>query len=202
MDIYLFKLINNFSHKFWLLDYAAIFTAEYLGYFLILAAIFLIFKEKKWRDKIYFFSFFALSLILSRGIVAEIIKFFIARPRPFLILEIQPLVKYDAYDVNMSFPSGHAAFYFALAFAVLLFYFKKEKSPKSKMGNWFLGGAVLISVARVFAGIHWPSDILIGAAIGIVSAYIVKRVLDIEYKKSFKSEGLKNKAFQYNMERL
>lgn len=175
MDLYLFQVINGFSRRYWLVDYIAIFTAEYFGYFFVLTALFFILKEKKWSDRIYFFSLISLSLILSRGIIAEIIKFFSHRQRPFVLLNIQPLIEKN--DIYMSFPSGHAAFYFALAFSVLLFYFAKEKNFKNKIGFWFFGFAILIGIFRIFAGIHWPSDVLIGATIGIVSVYIVKKIL-------------------------
>ena len=180
MDLYIFQAINGFSRRYWLFDYIAIFTAEYFGYFLVLSALFFILKEKKWRDKIYFFSLISLSLILSRGIIAEIIKFFSNRQRPFALLNIQPLI--EKSDINMSFPSGHASFYFALAFAILFFYFAKEKNFKNKIGFWFLGFAFLIGFSRIFAGIHWPSDILVGAMVGITSSFLVKKILEIEFK--------------------
>ena len=180
MDLYIFQAISGLSRRYWLFDYIAIFTAEYLGYFLILAVLFFILKEKKWRDKIYFFSLISLSLILSRGIIAEIIKFFSNRQRPFALLNIQPLI--EKGDINMSFPSGHASFYFALAFAILFFYFAKEKNFKNKIGFWFLGFAFLIGFSRIFAGIHWPSDILVGAMVGITSSFLVKKILEIEFK--------------------
>lgn len=156
-----------------------IFLADYFGYFLILTAFFLILKEKQFNQKIYLFSLLALSLILSRGLIAEIIKFFVARPRPFSALEIQPLVSYGNHDINMSFPSGHAAFYFALAFAVFLYFNRAEDKAKKRLGLWFLAGASLVAVSRIFVGIHWPTDILVGAAIGIASAFIVKKLLNI-----------------------
>ena len=180
MDLYIFQAISGLSRRYWLFDYIVIFTAEYLGYFLILAVLFFILKEKKWRDKIYFFSLISLSLILSRGIIAEIIKFFSNRQRPFALLNIQPLI--EKGDINMSFPSGHASFYFALAFAILFFYFAKEKNFKNKIGFWFLGFAFLIGFSRIFAGIHWPSDILVGAMVGITSSFLVKKILEIEFK--------------------
>lgn len=182
-DLSLFQFINNFTHKWWVFDLIGIFLADYFGYFLILAAFFLILKEKKISQKIYFFSTIVLSLILSRGLIAAIIKFFIFRPRPFLALEIQPLVSYSNHDINMSFPSGHAAFYFALAFAVFLYFNQSEDKAKKRLGWWFLAGASLIAISRIFVGIHWSSDILVGAAIGIISAFAVKKILDIHLEE-------------------
>lgn len=174
LDLYLFQFIYSLAHQWWLIDIIGVFFAKYLGYFLILIAIFLILREKKFQQKVYAFSLIALSVILSRGIIAEALKFFIVRQRPFSVLEITPLIKYDAYDKFMSFPSGHAAFFFALALAV--FFLNK------KLGQQFMIAALLISLARIFVGIHWPSDILVGALIGLISALIVKKILPLNKK--------------------
>lgn len=167
-DIFLFNLINKFSHKLWLADNLGIFLADYFGYLLVLAAAIVIFKEKNWKDKIYFASFVALSLIVARGIIAEAIKFFVSRPRPFSVLNIQPLSQYDGYDSGMSFPSGHASFFFALAAAI--FYFDK------KWGIRFFAAALIMGIARIFVGVHWPLDILVGAIIGVGSAFLVSLI--------------------------
>lgn len=167
MNLYLFNLIHNLAGEWWSLDLIAIFFAKYLGYFLILAAIILIFKEKKSQNKIYFLSFTILSLILSRGIIAEIVKFFSHQARPFAVLNFNPLI--NANGVDMSFPSGHAAFYFALALPI--FFLDK------KAGYWFFGGATIMGIARIFIGVHWPFDILAGVAIGILSGLLVRKIL-------------------------
>ena len=92
----------------------------------------------------------------------ELIRFFWERPRPFVENNITPLIEHAA---SASFPSGHAAFFFALG-AIVYFYNKKA-------GILFLLGAAILSSARVFAFLHWPSDILAGAVIGITSAFLV-----------------------------
>jgi undecaprenyl-diphosphatase len=162
-----FYFINGFSRKWLPLDWLGIFFAKYLGYFLILYFLVLLFRRTKLIEKIYFFSFVSLSLILARGIIAEALKFFIARPRPFSVFDFQPLI--DVGGVNASMPSGHAAFYFALAAAV--FFFSKKTS------QWFLIAALLIGIARIFVGVHWPTDILVGALIGLASALTVKYLI-------------------------
>ncbi|MBI2628366.1 MAG: phosphatase PAP2 family protein [Candidatus Niyogibacteria bacterium] len=166
MNLYLFNIIHGFSGKWLFLDWLGVFFAEYLGYFLILASFVLIFKKRDRQEQIYFFSFIFSSLILARGIITEAIKFFIAWPRPFFVLNFQPLI--DANGINTSMPSGHAAFYFALAAAIFIF--------NVKASRWFFGAALLMGLARVFAGVHWPADILVGAAIGISSVFLVKYI--------------------------
>jgi undecaprenyl-diphosphatase len=166
MDLSLFHFINGLANKFWLFDWLGIFLASYFPYFLILIAIYLLLRRGNWRESIYFFSLASLSVILSRGIITEAIRFFYHRPRPFLALEIQPLINH--LDSG-SFPSGHATSFFALALAV--FFINK------KWGWRFLVATIVIGIARIFVGVHWPSDILGGAIIGLGSAFLIKMLL-------------------------
>lgn len=167
IDQIIFRLINGLTGKWWPFDWLGIFFAEYLGYFIVLIAIFILFKERNWRRRIYFFALAGLSVILARGLITEIIRFFYYRPRPFLALQFQSLLGNS--DIAGSFPSGHATAYFALALAI--FYFNK------KWGWRCLIFSLLIGAARIFTGVHWPSDILAGAVIGLLSVFAVKKII-------------------------
>jgi undecaprenyl-diphosphatase len=148
-------------------DFFIIFFARWLPYiFFVFIFVYLI-RERDWRKKVYNFSLKALSLILARGLILETIQFFYHRARPPLILSINPLIPIPD---SSSFPSGHATIFFALGMA--LFYMHRT------WGTIFLIGAALISIARVIAGAHWPFDILAGSLIGVVSAVIIKKLLD------------------------
>ena len=129
-----------------------------------IAAIFYLFKN--WRERFYYFAFAALTLILARGLFTEVIRLIYYRPRPFLILDFTPLI--SAVDKG-SFPSGHAAFYFALAIA----FFGINK----KIGWWFLVGASLVGMGRILVGVHWPLDIIAGALVAVISAFLVAKAL-------------------------
>jgi len=166
MDTSFFNFIYGASEKWWLLDWLGIFFAEYAKYLIILAAIFIFFKQADWRRRIYFFALASLSVILARGIITEIIRFFYYRPRPFVALEIRSLIE---HSVTASFPSGHGAIYFALALAIL--YFNK------KWGWRCLILALLIGLARIFVGVHWPLDIVAGSIVGLGSAFLIKKIL-------------------------
>lgn len=159
-DLYLFNLINHLSGKWPVLDSLAIFFANNFGYILIVF-LFAVFR-RQWKVIIQAFS----SAILSRLVITNIIRWIFPRLRPFVAEKIIPLISQS--PIEPSFPSGHAAFYFAIA-AVVYFYNKKA-------GILFFVGAFLISLARVFVGVHWPSDILAGAIVGIFSGWLVNKI--------------------------
>ncbi len=68
-----------------------------------------------------------------------------------------------------SFPSDHAALAFALA-TMLWFY-------KRRIGAIAYGVAVCIAIARVAAGVHYPSDVIGGMLVGTASAMIARQIV-------------------------
>lgn len=166
MDQQLFLLIHSLADKSRLLDFLGIFFADYLGYFLIIAVAFILLSLNGWKEKYRYFSLISLSLILSRGVLTELIRFFWHRPRPFAVLDFTPLI---GQTNQGAFPSGHAAFYFALILPVFLI--------DKKWGGYLAAGALLIGIARIFVGIHWPADILGGMVIAALSFYLVRFAL-------------------------
>lgn len=164
-DVFLFNLIHSLAFKSAFLDGLAVFLAKFFVYFLILGTVFFIFSFKNVRKRIFVFAVIAMTIIVSRGILTEVIRFIYNRKRPFEVLEFEPLFP----NFDPSFPSGHAAFLFALAIAV--FYFSRF------WGWWFLGFSFLVGISRIFVGIHWPSDILGGIAVALIAFLIIKRLL-------------------------
>ncbi|TSC88783.1 MAG: bacitracin transporter permease BcrC [Parcubacteria group bacterium Gr01-1014_3] len=164
IDLYLFNLVHDLAGASRLLDLSGIFLAKYLGYFLILATIAFLLSEK--AKFISNSIFILLSLLLSRGLIAETIRFIYPRLRPFVALDFEPLVNHLS---SPAFPSGHASFYFALAMALIVLNYRWKW--------WVLAAAIVMGVARIFAGAHWPLDILSGAIVGIFSVFVVKYLL-------------------------
>jgi membrane-associated phospholipid phosphatase len=87
------------------------------------------------------------------------------RARPFqdasLHLKLPFTVKLDSLrHVASSFPSDHAALYFALAATIY--------SVNRKLGYYAFGLAVLLDAARLYLGFHYFSDMIGGAALGVL----------------------------------
>ena len=169
MDAFLFKKINNIALENFYLDSAGVFLAHYLPF--ILVAFLLIFLllnfNKRWRVFLMAFS----AAFLSRGIT-EIIRILWERPRPFVENNVNLLV--DQLKSN-SFPSAHTSFFFALS-AVIFSYNKK-------LGLFFFLCSFAIAISRIYSGVHWPSDILGGFLVGVLSAFIVIVIFNNFIKK-------------------
>lgn len=158
----LFEFIRRLARRGAFFDGAGIFFAEYFPYILALAfLIFVVRVSFDWRIRFAIFAETALAAILARGILTEAIRFFYPVPRPFAVLNFTPLIS----ESSSSFPSGHAAIFFAIAAA--LFFWNR------KWGIWFFVFALVNGIARIFVGVHWPLDIVGGVFVGIGSAFIV-----------------------------
>ncbi len=173
LDVELFRWLNSWAGVRELWDTLIIFRAEWLGWWLGGAlGLFLIFGKDKKRELWIVFEALIAGLI-SRFIFTEIIRYFYNRPRPFEVLSsIYQLLEHSP---GGSFPSGHAAFFFALAASVFLYH--------RWWGLLFFAGALSVGFGRVAAGLHWPSDILAGAVVGIVTSVVINLI-----SKKFKPE--------------
>ncbi len=161
LDTQLFYLFNNLAGQSSAFDGIVVFLASYLPYLVVLIFLALVFfSQYQKREKWELLLVVGISALVARFGVTELIRLFIHRPRPFLSLPVHQLLTDSAW----SFPSGHATFFFAMATAVYLY--------NKKWGTIFFIATILITVSRVIAGIHYPSDIVGGALIGIMVAYV------------------------------
>lgn len=106
--------------------------------------------------------------IVTAGVVVQVLKVIIGRARPILFEALGVTGFYPpSFDwVFNSMPSGHTAISFAALVMIGML------APRVKPVTWTL--AILIGAARVCVGAHWPSDVIFGAFIGMVSADLVK----------------------------
>jgi undecaprenyl-diphosphatase len=111
-----------------------------------------------WRRPSIFL--FVLSGILLAGLASYGLRQAIGRERPpHRFSDPRPLVDVPVSD---SFPSGHAAMSFAGA-ALLAWLTPLPKVPLVAL-------AALIAFSRVYVGVHYPLDVLGGAALGLAAA--------------------------------
>ena len=142
------------------LTFLAVFFAEWFPGVLILGAAAWTFTRYAFHGILRsFLQIFAPAVVA--WFLVDAIKFFSPFPRPFIEMGFTPLVSVS--DPFGSFPSGHATAFAALGMTIFL--------RDRKMGWWFLGGALVVGLARIAAGVHYPLDILVGLLFGAAIAF-------------------------------
>ena len=143
------------------------------GIFWIVIALLMLLVLPKHYRKVGFAM--AIALILSVIFCNLILKHAFERSRPFWIDDsFENLFGYfDTID-DYSFPSGHASASVAAAVAIRMW--------KTWEGNVAIIVAALISFSRIYLTVHYPSDVIVSCAMGVVfgiaSYYITKAILD------------------------
>lgn len=112
----------------------------------------------------------AISMIIGLLVVNVALKNWVARIRPYEVIEGLRLMIEKQHD--FSFPSGHATN--SLACAWVLF-----RMMDKKFGVPALVLALLICFSRLYVAVHYPTDVIAGIIIGILSAEIAIRLVRI-----------------------
>lgn len=132
---------------------------------ILLTLVLMAFKKTR-RDGIYC----GISILLTFIAVNLIIKPLVFRTRPYDLFET--LVPLGVVPHDGSFPSGHTANAFSCAWVL----FRRAKTTRAiavrKIGVPALILAILISLARLYSTIHYPTDVLAAALIAILIAEI------------------------------
>lgn len=116
--------------------------------------------------------FIALTILVSDSLLSNNLKHLIDRPRPFLTLPgVEPLIGKGG---SGSMPSSHSANWAAATFTTFIFY---------RRSLWFmLPMTLLISFSRVYNGVHYPGDVLVGWIVGAGGAAFVVVAMESLWK--------------------
>lgn len=161
LNIALFHLINQYAGINPFLDTIAILAAKYMILIFVIPFVYLGIKKGDKNKDIALYSLYA-------GILGVLINFVIGyfyfHARPFMLNMGTLLFPYSA---DSSFPSDHATL--MLSIALTMIYFKETRKLGVILGILGLIGGF----ARVFAGVHFPFDILGSIGIAIISSLII-----------------------------
>jgi undecaprenyl-diphosphatase len=166
-DTTVYHLINNLSGRVPAIDVTMIFFAKYAlpiySMLFIVAWFTLPRSDAKQRH----------SLVVSgcAGILALLINFVIShiwfRPRPFVMLPKGSFNQLIPHSADASFPSDHVAGGFGFASAAW------GASPK-----WISYSltvlAIIVMIARIYVGVHWPTDVLAGMLVGVLAGRVMR----------------------------
>jgi undecaprenyl-diphosphatase len=106
----------------------------------------------------------ATSLVVN-AIATEGFKIIVNRDRPFVTYP-STVFPISTDEKNKSMPSGHTSFSFTTATSVYLMY------PKWYVALPAFAWATSVGYSRMYLGLHYPSDVLMGAMVGSTSAII------------------------------
>ena len=113
----------------------------------------------------------AAGITMADQFTSSVLKPLVERPRPTWNTEIGSLV----HTVNnyrgghFGFPSSHAANTFCVAILLILIL-------KKPWARWLLLWAMIVSYSRIYLGVHYPGDVIAGAAIGSIAGLIAFRL--------------------------
>jgi undecaprenyl-diphosphatase len=145
-------------------------------WFVAAAWLFWLGKEKR--------SAILVSLIVAVAVISTGLKTLIARPRPagIEILETQ--------DTTYSMPSSHAA----IGGAMYAFFEKKLVGKLKPLQALLLAAIILIAISRIYLGVHFLSDVIVGLIIGYIIAKVIliyeERMVKINLVRLVKTEWL------------
>lgn len=137
--------------------------------FLAAAAVLLCFKKTRKAG-------FTALLAIAIGFICTnlILKNLVSRPRPWLMVEGLTAIVTEK-DLN-SFPSGHTTAAFAFASALW------RTAPDKWMRWTALICAVLMGLSRLYVGVHYPSDVLVGVAVGLLAGWLAGKLTRRSYR--------------------
>lgn len=137
--------------------------------------------------------YLVLALIINFIIANLILKPLIARVRPFDVNKLIKLLISRPRDY--SFPSGHTSAGFTIVFAL---FFSKTKRLEGSNDKFLMGDArlskiidilfviclvfaSLIAFSRLYLYVHYPTDVLGGIGVGLLSSYFAYKLAKISY---------------------
>lgn len=167
-DLSLFQLINGWAGRSSLLDGImrllvndyGLTTAMSLG----LVALWFEGRDRISREKNERTVLMAILSLLVANVLLKLCNLIYFRPRPFYSHPVNLLFY---YPTDSSLPSNAATVGFSLAVSVWL--------GNRKAGLGFLLAASLLGLARVYCGVHYLGDVLVGLLLGGSVAYALSR---------------------------
>jgi undecaprenyl-diphosphatase len=166
LDRSLFSIVNGLAGRSPALDTLMVIMASYGPFLLAIPLIVLWFTGSgelriTYRENVLRAVVAAVVALL----INQVIGLVYFRPRPFVAHSVHLLVT-SAHD--SAFPSDHATGSWALAWSV------RHTPRQISIPMTIL--AVLISIARVYVGAHYPLDVITGALIGIAISFLIERL--------------------------
>ena len=150
---------------YYMLNLLAIILAEYFFLIpLLVGGIYFLWQPKEIQKRMIILSIISLSLTILSVVI---LNYFYYNPRPPIVLNFEPLFKHFA---NNGFPSTHATLAALIASVMHVF--------NRKIGLFLFFISILISLSRVYLGLHHFVDIIAGIFLAIIMTIIGKTIMN------------------------
>lgn len=156
-----YRAIHLDLHREWLDPWMVLLTSTGLGWFQV-SGVLITACFRPARP--YAYAAFASGALA--GLLRLVVATFAGRMRPSNFAFAHPL---ESVYGNTSFPSGHSTTSFAIAFMVG---FLLRGTDRAWIAWALFFWACLVGISRIYVGVHFPTDVLGGAALGLFSAAI------------------------------
>ncbi len=188
-DEHLLLFLNGLHHT--LGDFFMyVFTGKFTWVPLYAALLFVLLKSCEWKMALCCILTVALAITFADQICATAIRPFVGRLRPSNL--DNPISEW-VHIVNnrrggaYGFPSCHGSNSFALAFIVAYLFRNRW------LTLFFVGWATINSYSRIYLGLHYPGDILVGAILGGIGSTLIYYLFRLATKQ--KKIELKNPQY-------
>ena len=186
-DKSIFLFLNNLGStpfdQLWIM-----ISATWIWVPLYVIFLYLLFKTFKLRSLIFILIFIALGVTVSDQL-AGIFKTGILRLRPCHDPTLTGLMRAVKCGGQFGFYSSHAANTFFIATFMSLLLYKKFKFLPYFLFVW----AIVVSYSRIYLGVHFPLDILMGSLMGFFTGgFFATLALKVIHKQNNSASTAKN----------
>ncbi|MBM7368106.1 phosphatase PAP2 family protein [Gordonia hydrophobica] len=141
------------------------------------AAAYLLFRDRRVHRAVT-----VLAAVAGAGVVAEVVKVIVERPRPPAVDQI------PAYEAAMSYPSGHVTGTAALVVSVALVgTIGASRAARVAAVSMGVVTTAFVAWTRLYLGVHWFSDVIagcvVGAATAVVAVVLVPRIVTTVFER-------------------
>lgn len=163
LDTSIFLAINGHHNPFFD-SFMTMFTGRFIWIPMYAMVLWILFRGCNWKNALVYIAAIALAIFLTDQTCASLIRPAVERLRPSNLENALSEFTYIVDDYrggSYGFPSCHSANSFALAAFLIMFVRRRG------FALFILGWALLNSYSRLYLGVHYPGDLLVGAVIGV-----------------------------------